>query len=82
MFPYFGWIDILRGFVASLKSTSRALDAFYNQVIEDHKKTMVGSKASSTKALVDVLLQLQKDGSMFDFELTNDHVKAIIEVIR
>ncbi|GMN33909.1 hypothetical protein TIFTF001_004405 [Ficus carica] len=82
LFPYFGWIDVLRGFVASLKSTSRALDAFYNQVIEDHKKTMVGSKASSTKDFVDVLLQLQKDGSMVDFELTNDHVKAIIQVIR
>ncbi|XP_010092319.2 cytochrome P450 71A1, partial [Morus notabilis] len=74
-FPSLRWIDVLRGFIASLKSTSRALDAIYSEVIEEHKAIFT----SSPKDFVDILLQLQKDHSMVNFELTNIHIKAIIQ---
>jgi hypothetical protein len=35
-FPYLGWIDIFTGFTPSLKSTFGELDAFLDQVVEEH----------------------------------------------
>ncbi|EXB50951.1 Cytochrome P450 71A1 [Morus notabilis] len=89
-FPSLRWIDVLRGFIASLKSTSTALDAFYSKVIEervarfttsssDHEQYGHGSNTSIPKDFVHILLQLQKDHTMVDFELTNIHIKAILQ---
>lgn len=87
--PSLSWIDNLRGFKASLKSTARDLDAFYTQVIEERKaKTSEsdhqyghGSTSTTSKDFVDILLKLQKDRSIVDFELTDIHIKRSTDVL-
>ncbi|KAL5544074.1 hypothetical protein UlMin_007858 [Ulmus minor] len=79
-FPYLKWIDVLRGFIRRLKETSRELDAFVLQVIEEHKASQsdnIGGSSEDMKDFVDILLQLQMN-NMLEFELTEDDVKAII----
>ncbi|GMN57695.1 hypothetical protein TIFTF001_026797 [Ficus carica] len=79
-FPSLKWIDRVCGFIGSLKSTSRELDAFYNQVIEEHRARMESDdKISNPIDFVDILLHLQKNPSSIDFELTNDRIKAILQ---
>lgn len=86
-FPYFylGYlIDILTGFVARLKETSKEFDVFLDQVIDEHMT--LGN--SNDEKLVDnhkknflhILLQLQQSNSL-DFEFTRDNMKAILLVI-
>ncbi|PON55746.1 Cytochrome P450, E-class, group I, partial [Parasponia andersonii] len=78
-FPCLRWIDVLRGFVGRLRSTFRDFDAFNDQVVCEHKTARkVGHDGSEVEDLVDVLLRLQHD-SMLDFELTQDHIKAILQ---
>ena len=36
-FPSLKWVDILRGFVARLRSTFREIDAFNNRLLQEHK---------------------------------------------
>ncbi|KAL5564925.1 hypothetical protein UlMin_028089 [Ulmus minor] len=74
-FPSLKWIDVLRGFISTLKKTSELADTFYDRVIEEHMKIKANG-ADVTKDFVDVLLQLQRD--MHDFELTPVHLKAIV----
>ncbi|KAL4634178.1 hypothetical protein ACB092_04G180000, partial [Castanea dentata] len=76
-FPSLGWIDILTGKIASLKSTFGELDAFLNQVVEEHKTMKSDDEHPKTKDFVDILLHLQKNG-MLDFELTHDNLKTIL----
>ena len=75
-FPPLTWIDHLRGFTASFRSTSKALDGFLKKVVEEHKATKIGTDVED---FVDILLRLQKD-SISGFELSKDDVKAIIQV--
>ncbi|KAM4115362.1 hypothetical protein ACJW30_04G143700 [Castanea mollissima] len=77
-FPYLGWIDILMGFIPSLKSTCGEIDAFLDQVVEEHR-TMKrdDDEHPHKKDFVDILLQLQKNGTL-DFELSHDNLKSIL----
>ncbi|KAL5549252.1 hypothetical protein UlMin_004483 [Ulmus minor] len=77
-FPLLKWVDVLRGFISRLKSTARALDAFNNRVIEEHKAWKKNYGESSLKDFVDVLLQLQEE-SPLGIELTQDHLKALLQ---
>ncbi|KAK8554942.1 hypothetical protein V6N13_103681 [Hibiscus sabdariffa] len=73
MFPYLSWADVLTGFVPSMKALSSDLDAFFDQVIKEHRA--LGEK----KDFVSIIMQLQKDG-LFE-NLTQDNIKAILLVI-
>lgn len=73
-FPYFKWIDFLRGFIASLKSTSKALDTFSDQVVEEDEAITSLNSTHDAEDFVDILLRLQKD-HMLDFELTQSDIK-------
>ena len=76
-FPFLGWIDVLTGFIPSLKATFRELDALFNQVIEEHKTFKTDD--DERKDLVDILLKLQKN-DMLDVELAQANLKAILLV--
>ena len=79
-FPCMRWIDVLRGFIGSLKATFEELDAFFDEVVEEHKARLESDCDNShTKDFVDILLQLQKD-DMVDFDLTKNDLKAILMV--
>ncbi|PON96772.1 Cytochrome P450, E-class, group I, partial [Trema orientale] len=79
-FPYLKWVDFIRGFTARLKSTSKELDTFSDQVVEERKAIMrLGSSTDhDMKDFVDILLRVQKNHRL-DFELTQDDVKAILQ---
>uniref|UniRef100_A0A1D1XUX4 Cytochrome P450 71B35 n=1 Tax=Anthurium amnicola TaxID=1678845 RepID=A0A1D1XUX4_9ARAE len=73
-FPWAGWVDVLVGRRARLEKNFAELDAFYEEVIEEH--------AHPTRPLddkhdfVDILLHLQKE----DVHLTKDHIKGLLLV--
>ncbi|KAJ0047655.1 hypothetical protein Pint_15567 [Pistacia integerrima] len=79
MFPSFGWVDVATGLIGRLKATFMELDALLDEVIEEHRIEEIDGEQSDRKDFVDILLQLQKDGT-FE-ELNKDNLKAILMVI-
>ncbi|GMI67358.1 cytochrome P450, family 71, subfamily A, polypeptide 22 [Hibiscus trionum] len=80
MFPYLRWLDMLTGLVPNLKALSGELDAYLDQIIEEHeasKSNNGGAAAANKKDFVSIIFQLQKDG-MLDMDLTQDNIKAIL----
>ena len=84
LFPSLRWIDVARGFIGRLKSTAGAFDAFYDQVIEEHRGAMSKERTRSSakvKDLVDILLELDHTSLDTD-QLSHEHyVKTILQVI-
>ena len=76
LFPLLGWVDVLTGRVKKFKDTFGVLDAFFDQVIVEHK---MARKVGEKKDFLDILLQHQEGGKL-DFELTQDDLKALILV--
>ncbi|XP_061352141.1 6,7,8-trihydroxycoumarin synthase-like, partial [Gastrolobium bilobum] len=74
--PFMGWIDKLTGLFSRLENTHKALDVFFQQVIEEHLNPN-RQKETEDEDIVDVLLQLKKQGRL-SIDLTNDHIKAVI----
>ncbi|KAL1368878.1 hypothetical protein AAHE18_02G154700 [Arachis hypogaea] len=56
----------------------KELDEFYQEVIDEHIDP--NKDTSEEEDIVDVLLQLKKQRS-FSFDLTYDHIKAILMVV-
>ncbi|KAK7306938.1 hypothetical protein VNO77_39581 [Canavalia gladiata] len=75
--PFLGWVDKLTGLLARLENTFKALDGFFEEVIEEHLNPNRHKKQSEEYDIVDVLLQLKKEG-LLSMDLTNDHIKGII----
>ncbi|KAM4115357.1 hypothetical protein ACJW30_04G143200 [Castanea mollissima] len=75
-FPSLGWIDILTGLLPSLKSTGREIDAYRDEVLEEHYKIVKfgDDEHLNKKDFVDIL---QKDG-MHGYELRHGNLKAIL----
>ncbi|RWR98216.1 Cytochrome P450 71A1 [Cinnamomum micranthum f. kanehirae] len=80
-FPSFAWVDVLTGMDARLKRNHGELDAFVDQVIDDHlvSRKVNGLDGAEQKDLVDVLLHLQKDSSL-GVHLNRNNLKAVILV--
>ncbi|XP_027332884.1 cytochrome P450 71A1-like [Abrus precatorius] len=72
-FPLFGWVDVLTGTIQKYKATFEALDALFDQAMAEHWTTH-----SKDKGFLDSLLQLQRDSSMLNFELTKNDIKALL----
>ena len=75
-FPSLGWMDNLTGLVASMKACLRAMDALFDQLIEEYKMPNVDE---DKKDFMHILLKLQKEGKL-GVELTNENLKAVILV--
>ncbi|KAJ8615514.1 hypothetical protein MRB53_034886 [Persea americana] len=78
-FPWLAWVDFLTGMGGKLKRSFQELDAFVDQVIDDHlvNREVNGSDGVEQKDFVDVLLHLQKD-SPLGVQLTKSNLKAVI----
>ena len=75
-FPLVGrLIDRLSGAWARLEKSFSALDAFYQQLIDEHLHA--SSVSAQDCSILDILLKMKKDSSEFTF----DHIKAILMVI-
>ncbi|KAK3026032.1 hypothetical protein RJ639_042524 [Escallonia herrerae] len=77
-FPSVGWIvDRLTGLHARLERSFKELDAFYQQVIDDHLNP--ARMKPDQDDIIDVLLKIEKDQSGIGaVQFTRDHIKAII----
>ncbi|KAL4310299.1 hypothetical protein GQ457_01G002310 [Hibiscus cannabinus] len=74
-FPFMGWVDRLTGFHNRLEKTFKELDTFYQELIDEHLDP--NRIKPEQNDIIDVLLQISKDDD-FPFDLTIDHIKAIL----
>ncbi|KAE8670649.1 Cytochrome P450 71A1 [Hibiscus syriacus] len=78
LFPYLGWLDILTGYIPSMKALSAEFDAFLDQVIQEHRGLESSDdQVSNKKDFVSIIMQLQKD-RMYDMDLTQDNIKGVL----
>ncbi|KAF7838257.1 cytochrome P450 71A1-like [Senna tora] len=77
-FPSLWWMDFVTGLIPKLKASFGELDAFFDEVIAQHK-TMKHDHQSDRKEkdFVDILLHLQEE-AISEFELTQEDIKAIL----
>ncbi|KAK3005246.1 hypothetical protein RJ639_017012 [Escallonia herrerae] len=77
-FPLVGCIvDRLTGLHARLERSFKELDAFYQQVIDDHLNP--ARMKPDQDDIIDVLLKIEKDQSEIGaVQVTKDHIKAIL----
>ncbi|KAJ0603815.1 putative cytochrome P450 superfamily [Helianthus annuus] len=75
------WVDHLTGLVGRAKAVARQFDEFLEGVIEEHVMKQGAAEAVPNKGkdFVDILLNVQKDGTT-DFTFQRDTVKAVILV--
>ncbi|KAK9725764.1 hypothetical protein RND81_05G167600 [Saponaria officinalis] len=77
-FPFLGWLDKLTGQNSRLEKLFRKMDVFYEEIINHHLDP--NRPKDEQEDIIDVLLQLKNQRS-FAFELTLDHIKAILMII-
>ncbi|KAJ0754875.1 putative cytochrome P450 [Helianthus annuus] len=73
-----GLIDRMMGKFYRLEKCFKDLDSFYQELIDEHLHPQNPKSNEGEHDLIDILLQLKKDHVLDPFELTNDHIKAII----
>ncbi|PPR94684.1 hypothetical protein GOBAR_AA25981 [Gossypium barbadense] len=74
-FPFMGWVDRFTGFLTRLEKAFKELDTFYQQLIDEHLDP--NRIIPQEEDLLDVLLRIRMDRD-FPFDLTIDHIKAIL----
>lgn len=74
-FPWLRWIDVVTGLISKMNATFREVDAFFDEVIAQHKKEHGGK--SEKKDFIDILHHLQEHGQL-DMELSQFDLKAMI----
>ena len=79
LFPSLSFISTLTGTKSRLVKTFKAFDKLVDKVIAEHQSPD-REKLGQSKDLVDVLLDIQKNGFEDKFFLTMDNVKGIILV--
>ncbi|KAH7837410.1 hypothetical protein Vadar_013602 [Vaccinium darrowii] len=79
-FPCLGWVDRLTGKLNQLDKTFKALHSFFQGEVDDHMINDEKKTKFEQEDFIDVLLQLQKDGSS-PIKLTSDHIKALLQDI-
>ena len=75
-FPWMGWYNKFNGFDGRLEKNFRALDGFYDMVIQEHRQQSGGSQHED---LVDVLLRVQNDPNQ-EIRLSDENIKGVLTV--
>ncbi|KAM0001276.1 putative cytochrome P450 superfamily [Helianthus debilis subsp. tardiflorus] len=78
--PWLSWVDRLTGLVGRAETVAKEFDEFLEGVIEEHvtKTGGEGAKTNEGQYFVEILLNVQRDGTTgFTFQ-TDNTVKAII----
>lgn len=78
VFPSLKFLDVLTGFIGKLKTVSKEVDAFFNEVIDEHltKQESVNVQENRKEYFVDILLASQTE----HLNLTRNNMKAILLV--
>ncbi|KAH7838234.1 hypothetical protein Vadar_023811 [Vaccinium darrowii] len=77
-FPCLGWVDRLTGKLNQLDKTFKGLHSFFQGEVDEHMINDEKKTKFEQEDFIDVLLQLQKDGSS-PIKLTSDHIKALLQ---
>lgn len=80
--PFMGWVDKLTGLLDRVDNSFKALDVFFEEVLNEHldpNRQKKERQEDEEEDIVDVLLELKKQGRL-SIDLTNDHIKAVIMV--
>nr|ADO16183.1 cytochrome P450 mono-oxygenase [Artemisia annua] len=77
-FPLVGLIDRLLGKFYRLEKCLQGLDSFYQNLIDEHLDAEYSKPNEEHEDLIDILLQLRNGQLSDSFELTNDHMKAML----
>ncbi|KEH29138.1 putative cytochrome P450 [Medicago truncatula] len=72
---FMSWIDKLRGLHGRLDRNFKEMDAFYQEVIDEHLDP--NRQNTDGEFIVDVLLELMKQ-RLFSTDLTFDHIKGVL----
>lgn len=84
--PRLAWVNKVTGLDAKVERVAREFDEFMDEIVEEHQRRTSSDDTGNVdgdernKDFVDVLLDIQKDGSL-GFSLKRDSVKAIILVM-
>lgn len=79
-FPSFGWVDNLSGLSNRLDETFKNLDAFYQELIDDHLDPKRAKwKEEDEEDILDILIKLKEEKTC-SFDLNWDHIKALLMV--
>lgn len=90
LFPSLKFLHVITGTKHRLEKLHRTTDQILGDIIDEHIAKRAASKngggsenddKKEAKNLLDVLLDLQEDGSLLQVPLTNDSIKATILVI-
>ncbi|XP_021743799.1 cytochrome P450 83B1-like [Chenopodium quinoa] len=73
-FPIIGWLDKVTGKFSRLEKIFKEMDAFYEEIINDHLDP--NKPKSEREDIIDILLRLRKHHP--SYQLTLDHIKAIL----
>ncbi|KAJ9567571.1 hypothetical protein OSB04_003537 [Centaurea solstitialis] len=76
--PFVGLIDKLMGNKDRLDKCFQDLDLFYQEQIDEHLDPKNSKPDEEEQDIIDILIQLKKDQVLIPFELTFDHIKAMI----
>ncbi|PIA50862.1 hypothetical protein AQUCO_01200263v1 [Aquilegia coerulea] len=75
--PWLSWVNILNGLNARAVKNYNEMDEFLEKVIQEHIQSRKKDK-KGVEDFVDVLLELEQNGSMGGVPFDNDNIKAII----
>ncbi|KAI3759203.1 hypothetical protein L6452_06828 [Arctium lappa] len=76
--PFVGLIDKLMGKMDRLEKCFQDLDSFYQEQINEHLNSQNSKPREEDQDFIDILIQLKKDQALSPFELTSDHIKAML----
>ncbi|WCJ37206.1 cytochrome P450 family 71 subfamily B polypeptide 34 [Euphorbia peplus] len=74
-FPVFGFVDKLTGLSRRLEKNFQDFDRFYEELIKEH---LDPKRSKPEEDILDVLLQIRKDGSFKNQLMTFDNIKAVL----
>ena len=79
--PWLAWVEYVNGWSAKVERVAKEFDEFLDGVVEEHLDGGSGSiaKGDNEKDFVDVLLEIQRDGTL-GFSMDRDSIKALILV--
>lgn len=79
-FPWLGWVDVVTGKIQKYKETARAMDALFEEAIEERLRARKEGEHSNMKDFLDILLKITEDNNMLGFQFTRNDIKALITV--
>ncbi|KAH6794763.1 hypothetical protein C2S52_005240 [Perilla frutescens var. hirtella] len=77
-FPALSWVDKLTGLINKVDTTCKKLDLFYQELIDEHLDASRVQTMDKEDDILDILIKLKEEHISSSFDLTWDHIKALL----